>query len=194
MKKIAIIGSGGLGREILGIIKGINKFQKTWDFIGFYDDNITEELINGYSVLGKIDSLNTIEEELHIVVAIGSPKIKKIIIDKILNPKIIFPNLIHPSVIQYDEETISLGKGIIVAANCVLTVNIKVEDFVYINTASIISHDVTLGAYTMIMPTVSISAGATIGTSVYIGNGTKIDQPVRIEDHTVVKAGTILSN
>lgn len=193
MKKIAIIGSGGLGREILGIIQSINSKKNTWDFIGFYDDAISDKLINGYPNVGNIEDLNEIKGDLNVVIGIGNPKVKELIKNKIKNSNIIFPTLIHPSVIIYSNENVILGEGVVIAANSVLTVNINISSFVYINTASVISHDTTIGAYSMVMPSVSISAGANIGRKVYIGNGTKIDYPITIDDNSKIKAGTILS-
>ena len=38
MKKIAIIGAGGFGREVACLINAINEKSKEWDFIGFFDD------------------------------------------------------------------------------------------------------------------------------------------------------------
>lgn len=192
MKKITIIGSGGLGREVLGIIQSINRKEKTWKFIGFYDDNLSSELVNGYPIIDEIEALNSVKEELCIVIAIGNPKIKELIFNKINNSKISFPTLIHPSVITYSDETLSFGEGIVIGANSVLTVNINLGNHVYINTASIISHDVSIGDFSMVMPTVSISAGAKIGERVYLGNGVKIDQPILIDSDTKVSSGSIL--
>ena len=194
MKKIVIIGSGGLGREVLGIIQSINRKENSWNFIGFYDDNLSTDLINGFPILGKIDELNQINEELYVVIAIGNPKIKELIKNKIINSQIKFPTLIHPSVEIYSEENVVLGKGVVIAANSVLTVNIEISDFVYINTAAVIAHDTKIGKYSMIMPTVSISAGGEIGEKVYIGNGTKIDYAIQIDDNAVIKAGSILTS
>lgn len=193
MKKIAIIGTGGLGREVLGIIQSINKKGKIWDILGFFDDNLSDDLVNGYSIIGTVNSINQIKEDLAIVVGIGNPNVKEKIIARINNPKITFPSILHPTVEIYDEKTVSLGKGVVIGANSVLTVNIQLDDFVYLNTATIISHDTKIGEYSMIMPTTSISTGAIIGKRTYIGNGTKIDMPVSIKDDTVIKAGTVLS-
>ncbi len=192
LKNIAIIGTGGLGREVLGIIKSINKESTTWNFIGFYDDNVSDKMINGYPILDNIDSLNSKEENLAIVIGIGNPIIKEKIRKKITNSYITFPTLIHPSVVIYDE-TVLLGRGVVIAANCVLTVNINIGDFTYINTSSVIAHDTEIGKYSMIMPTVSISAGGIIGDGVYIGNGVKIDYYVSIESNTTIKAGSVLT-
>ena len=194
MKNIAVIGSGGLGREVLGIIQSINRKENSWNFIGFYDDNLSNDLINGFPILGKIEELNQINEELHVVIAIGNPKIKELIKNKIINSQIKFPTLIHPSVEIYSEENVVLGKGVVIGANSVLTVNIEISDFVYINTAAVIAHDTKIGKYSMIMPTVSISAGGEIGEKVYIGNGTKIDYAIQIDDNAVIKAGSILTS
>lgn len=194
MKNIAVIGSGGLGREVLGIIQSINRKENSWNFIGFYDDNLSNDLINGFPILGKIEELNQINEELYVVIAIGNPKIKELIKNKIINSQIKFPTLIHPSVEIYSEENVVLGKGVVIAANSVLTVNIEISDFVYINTAAVIAHDTKIGKYSMIMPTVSISAGGEIGEKVYIGNGTKIDYVIQIDDNAVIKAGSILTS
>ena len=194
MKNIAVIGSGGLGREVLGIIQSINRKENSWNFIGFYDDNLSNDFINGFPILGQIDELNQINEELNVVIAIGNPKIKKLIKNKIVNSQIKFPTLIHPSVEIYSEENVVLGKGVVIAANSVLTVNIEISDFVYINTAAVIAHDTKIGKYSMIMPTVSISAGGEIGEKVYIGNGTKIDYAIQIDDNAVIKAGSILTS
>lgn len=193
MRKIGIVGAGGLGREVLGILESINRKKKCWDIIGFFDDNSHSELINGLSIIGNIDSINQINEDLAIVIGVGNPNIKEKIINRIENQNISFPTILHPKVEIYSESTVNLGKGIVIGANSVLTTNISVGDFVYINTASIISHDTKIGEYSMIMPSVSISAGATIGEKVYIGNGTIIDQPVTIENNSFIKAGTVFS-
>ena len=34
MKDIAIFGIGGFGREVLALIKDINKVEPTWNFVG----------------------------------------------------------------------------------------------------------------------------------------------------------------
>ncbi len=196
MRKLVIVGSGGLGREVLGIIQSINRQKETWNFLGFYDDNLTKQKVNGFPVIGKIEELNDITEEIeeiNVVIAIGNSRVKNIIRNKINNQNIIFPNIVHPSVQIYSEDTVVFGKGIVIAANAVLTVNINIKDFVYINASTVISHDTIIGESSMIMPTVSISAGGNIGARVYIGNGTKIDYFINIPDDTVINAGTILS-
>ena len=40
MKDLIIIGASGFGREVLQIVKDINKAVMTWNIRGFLDDNL----------------------------------------------------------------------------------------------------------------------------------------------------------
>ena len=194
VKDIVIIGTGGLGREVAALIESINLVQLQWNILGFFDDFEIKNEINGYPVLGKTDDLNYFSKEISVVFAIGNPKVKKSIYDKISNSKLNFPTLIHPSAQINSVKWVELGKGIVINANCVLTVNIKISDFVYVNSSVVLSHDVSVGNFSMLMPGVCISAGATIGNCVYLGNGVRIDTPVKIADESIVPMGTLLTN
>lgn len=191
IKEIAIIGVGGLGREISAIIKAINKVRLTWEIIGFFDDSEHIGDVNGLPYLGNLSDLKSYKKTLSIVIGVGNPGVKKKIFSEI-NIGFVFPNIIHPSA-SVDFGTLKMGQGNVIAINTVLTVNIKLSNFTYINTGSILAHDVIVGDFTMIMPSVTISAGAKIGKEVYIGNGVKIDQPINIEDCSYIPIGQLLS-
>ena len=91
MKDIAIFGAGGFGREIVCLIKRINKqHPNTWNFIGFFDD---DERIWGTKnvygeVLGGKDKLNNWDKELALIITIGSPQALHKIVDGITNQSI----------------------------------------------------------------------------------------------------------
>lgn len=193
IKDIAIIGAGGLGREVLGLIKSINSVKQTWNVIGFFDDGSKEISVNGISVIGGFKELNEYHTELSVVLAIGNPLTKRKIFKKISNPNVCFPNIIHPSVIVYEPEYVNFGRGVVVGANSVITTNVRINDFVYINIGVIISHDALVKEFTMIMSSVCISAGAIIGEAVYLGNGVRIDKPIIIADEKVIPMGVTLS-
>jgi hypothetical protein len=51
MKKIAVFGTGGFGREVKVLIDQINNNKPQWQFIGFYDDGIPKRTnVNGHPV------------------------------------------------------------------------------------------------------------------------------------------------
>ena len=89
MKNIVIIGAGGVGRETSLIIQKINELEPTWNLIGFIDDNVNNwgRVVNGYSVIGGIDSLEVLPSDTYIIIAISNYEIKRKIVNKINNYK-----------------------------------------------------------------------------------------------------------
>ena len=51
MKKIAVYGAGGFGREVACMLRHINNIIPTWDLLGFFDDGKIIGYETGY---GKI--------------------------------------------------------------------------------------------------------------------------------------------
>lgn len=194
MKDIAIFGVGGFGREVLALIKDINKVAPTWNIIGFFDDGYEKGvMVNGFPNLGKTEDLNLWETPISLAVSIGSPVIKKKILDKITNPLVDYPILIHPSVLIGDKEYVEIGKGCIVCAGNMITTNIKIEDFVILNLGCTVGHDTVIKKYAAFMPSVNISGEVTIGEGVYVGTGAKIINQLEIGEYTIVGAGAVVS-
>ncbi|MGH1519222.1 acetyltransferase [Chryseobacterium sp. JK1] len=191
MKKIAIIGAGGFGREVKMLIDHINQKDKQFEVLGFYDDKHYDHDINGVPYLGKIEKINEVDHTLCIAVAIGDPKTKKKIVQGIKNPNIEFPTLIHPSVIIGQDDT-KIGKGNIICAGVIITVNIEIEDFVILNLSCTVGHDTVIKKYSSFMPTVNISGEVVINEAVYVGTGAKIINLLEIGENTIVGAGAVV--
>ncbi len=194
MRDIIIIGAGGLGREVLAILKNCNAKQPTYNILGFVDDGKSEgETVNNIEVLGGVEHLNSLTNKTGVIIAISLPKIRKTIYNKISNPKVYYPTILHPSVILSDEEFLKIGKGCIFCINTVLTTNISLGDFVLLNAGAIINHDAEIESFSTIMPSVNISTGAKVGEGCYIGTGSKISKPKTIPAWEVLQAGTIIA-
>lgn len=193
MKKIGIVGAGGFGREIKNLIESINRVEKKYDIIGFFDDSFKQgDIINGIPVLGNITSINSIDHPLSIVVGIGEPKIKRKIVDFIENDLVDFPSLIHPSVIISSDD-VSLGIGNIICAGSIITCNIELMDFVTINLSCTVGHDTIINSFCSFMPSVNISGEVIIEEDVYVGTGAKIINKLRIGKSTIVGAGAVVA-
>lgn len=194
MKKIAIIGAGGFGREVQMLIEQINTVKKKFEFIGFFDDGfIKGEKINGYPNLGGIKEVNKINYQLNVVLAIGEPELKKKLSDQIKNDKISYPILIHPNVQIGDNKYIEIGGGTIITAGNIITVNIKIGKHVILNLSCTVGHDTTIGDYSSFMPAVNISGEVNIKEGVYIGTGAKIINQLEIGEYTIVGSGAVVS-
>lgn len=192
MKKIAIFGAGGFGREVKMLIDQINEGKKQWDFIGYFDDDFSTSIADKQQQLGGMDALNKVHEELHLVFAIGNPLTKRKIIQKVNNPSIKYPILIHPNV-QIGSDQVEIGEGSIICGGCILTVNIDIGRHVILNLCCTVGHDTRIGDYSSFMPAVNISGEVVAGECVYGGTGAKIINQVEIGAHTIIGAGAVVS-
>jgi len=188
MKKIAIFGAGGFGREVAFLIEDINKKNCQWKIIGFLDNTKKNEIINDYKVLGGLEELNKIKEELYLVIAIGDPATKKNVVQKIKSPLVKFSTLIHPSVIISDR--VEIGEGSIICAGNIITTNIKIGKHVIINLDCTVGHDAIINDYCSLMPSVNVSGEAEIGECSFLGTGSLIINQRKIGKNVIIGAGS----
>ena len=133
------------------------------------------------------------DKPLAVTIAIGTPTIKKKILDNIKNDLVDYPTLIHPSVIIGDRNFVEIGKGCIICAANIITTNIKIEDFVILNLACTVGHDTVIKNYAAFMPTCNISGEVIIEEGVYCGTGVKIINQTSIGANTTVGAGAVVT-
>jgi len=193
MKKIAIIGAGGFGREVKMLIDQINEKSPTFEILGFYDDN--EKLpssINGIPFLGNISNLISSTNVKYIALGIGIPEIKKNVIKRLEKKGFKYPTLIHPTVLL-GKDNVLIGKGCVICANTIITCDIQIRDFVTLNLCCTVGHDTVLNEFSSFMSSVNISGEVVIQRCVYIGTGAKIINQLEIGENTIIGAGAVVS-
>ena len=194
MNNIVIFGASGLGKEILQLLKVINKENSIWNILGFIDDNknLKHKNINGYTVLGGVEYFET-NSSFSVVVAIANPDLKKALVDKInnFNKGHRFPNIIHPKV-DIDFKCINLGIGNIITEGCILTSNIEIGNYNTFNTRTTIGHDVLIEDYNNINPNVQISGNITIGSYNFIAVNSVILQGIKIGNNNHIGACSLV--
>ena len=190
MKQIAIVGAGGLGREILLMIHQINQLKPVWAVIGFFDDGLKAGCtVDKTKVIAAIDRLNDWPTELAVVLAIADTAIKSQIAKNINNPFIKFPCLIHPSVVH--GELSGDGRGSLICANSSLTTHITIGRHVIINLNCTVGHDTVIEDFCSIMPGSNISGKVKLKEGAYIGTGAQLLQDVTIGPYATVGAGAV---
>lgn len=193
MKKTVIFGAGGFGREVKMLLDQINLTNGKFNFIGYYDDGIERGTqINNHQVLGNLEDLSKVEDEIEVIIAIASPEIKKKIVNALKKSNFNFPILIHPNVL-IGSESVSIGKGTIICAGCIITCNIKIDEFVILNLCCTVGHDTIIKSFSSFMPSVNISGEVLINENVYVGTGAKIINQLEIGANTIVGAGAVVS-
>jgi len=194
MKKIAIYGAGGFGREVLTLINDINRINHQYQVIGFFDDGKSkEDVVNGYNILGGYDEFNAWPEKIDVVLAIASPEVKRRIVENLNNDNIEFPTLIHPSAIIMDKNYSTIDCGCIVCAGVIISVNTILKRFVALDWNCTVGHDTEIKDYCSFMPSVNVSGESTIGEGVYVGVGAKLINRLTVGDNTIIGAGAVVA-
>ncbi|MBC5837046.1 acetyltransferase [Flavobacterium muglaense] len=193
MDKIAIVGAGGFGREVKFLIDQINIEKNKYEFVGFFDDGLVKgDIVNGFPVLGKVSDINNLNESTAIVIAVAIPQIRKDIYNKISNSFAYFPTLIHPNVI-IGTDFVTVGKGSIICASTIITVNINIGEFVILNLQCTVGHDTIIKDFCSFMPSVNVSGEVIIEECVYVGTGAKIINLLNIGKNTIVGSGAVVA-
>lgn len=191
MKNIVIIGAGGVGRETSLIIQKINELELTWNLIGFIDDNQDNwgKVINGYPIIGGIDSLELLTPDTYLVIAIANYEVKKKIVNKI-NNKFKFATIVHPKVWIHDH--MKIGQGTIIYEGVILTTNVEIGNHVIISPKCGVGHDSIIKDYVSLLWNVNISGNDFIEEGVMMGSGSTIIQSKKVGKGSTIGAGAVI--
>lgn len=185
MKKILIIGTGGLARELTSWC------STHYQIVGYSSTNSTEH--DEFNLPGKLYTSDVTPDVAGTdlaVIAIGSPLAKAKIHKQFLDLGFNFPTFIHPSSTISDR--VYIGDGVIISPNCVVSPNVTLNNFVYVNFSCGIGHDADVGCYTQINPGTQLGGLSKIGKSVLIGSGSTILQGITVGNGATVGSGSVV--
>lgn len=198
MKRIAILGAGGQAREILWLIRDINREHPTYEFLGY--------IVNDVSKLGKYDTrehllgdeswLQTNRDQVDcLAIGIGTPAVRGKVADNLTQqfPEIEWPALIHPQSVL-DRETCILHPGALLSAGAICTTNITLGPFSLVNFGSTVGHDTQIGKACVVNPGANISGGVVVEDGVLVGTGAQVLQYLCIGAGATVGAGAVVIN
>jgi sugar O-acyltransferase (sialic acid O-acetyltransferase NeuD family) len=190
-EEIVLYGAGGAGRELAYALS--LDLMGGWDPIGFLDDTKTPgELINEIPVLGGMEWLRDSAGNIAVCV-VEDPKVKRGLVARIkaICPKATFPLVISPQ--SFVSPFIEWGEGCIVAQPFNhLTVNIKIGNFVWINSCTAIGHDTVIGDFTTLFSGIQVGGHVRIGADCVIGTGAILKPGVTIGDGATVGSGAVV--
>ena len=191
-RRLAIFGAGGLGREVLVLLRQLNAVAPVWDLVGFYDDQPpVTDLIHGLRYLGTAAELNATPEPLAVAVAVGSSASRAAVVARLTSPQLHFPVLVHPGVSTESFQHLQIGPGCIITQGCILTSDIRLGRHVLLNLGCTVGHDAVLDDFCSLMPHANVGGAAYLETGVYLGTNATVLQQVRIGARTVLGAGAV---
>jgi sugar O-acyltransferase (sialic acid O-acetyltransferase NeuD family) len=184
MNILNIVGAGSFGREIFSWMNTCD-YAKKFDEVRFIDDNLAsfasyEKLPQVYC---SIKDFSPKSNETCIL-SIADPRKKKVIVQLLKPRSIYFSSFIHPSVIIGSNTT--LGEGVVLCPNAVLSCDVTIRDFVFLNVSASVGHDAYVDRYTTLSSHTDIMGFATLGEGVFVGSHGTVLPKVLIENFATV--------
>lgn len=171
-EKIAIIGAGDLGKQILHLAN-----KNGYNVVGFFDDYCKESQIEGKPVLGGVDNAHNKSDKYDsVVIAIGYKHmdVRNRLYAELKLHGVKFATIIDKTALL--DSTVVIGEGTVIASGVVLDKGVTIEENVFINVACCIAHDSVIGAHSFLAPRVAIAGFTQCGKMSFLGiNSTIID-------------------
>lgn len=192
--KLFILGAGGLAREMAFLAAEVDRAGERWRFVGFTAPEGVGKPRTFGPVVGSDDWLIGSGERGALIIGVGNPEVRAELARKFSGQsgRFTFPTVLHPSVI-YHRPSVVLGEGSVLAAGCVLTCDITVGAYSFLNLQVTVGHDTVIGESCVVNPGANISGGVHIGDRVLIGSGAQLLGGVSIGDGAVVGAGAVVT-
>jgi len=186
-----IVGAGGHAKEILDILI----FDNPEIDVVFYDDitpNLPNKLYGKYKIIKSLDEAKDFFSlDSRFILGIGSPYARKQLADKFIGIGGKLESVISATA-QIGKFNISLGEGINIMHNVLVSSNVKIGDGTLINAHSTVHHDTIIGKYCEISPGVHITGWCKIGDYCSIGTGAIILPKIKIGEYSVIGAGAVV--
>jgi sugar O-acyltransferase (sialic acid O-acetyltransferase NeuD family) len=192
MKKtdLVVFGTGGHAKEVSEAIFAAIADGANFNFLGFLDQSQNKDAVQTYPVFGDESWLKN-NMGVKVVVAIGNPKFRRVVVEKINTiDKHRFQTIIHPK--AYIGNNCNIGAGAMIFAGSVLTCDIFVGNHVVINIGTTVSHEVRLEDFVTLAPQCAICGAVSIETGADVGAGVTVIQGKAIGAWSVVGAGAVV--
>lgn len=193
MKNLYIVGAGGFGRELAAWINDLPSQSRDWVWQGFLDDNAAAlKPFGNFASVSPLASHKVSAQNIYLC-GIGSPAIKKKVVEPLLKHGAEFISFIHPRATIGDR--VKLGQGVVICPECVLSCDIELGDFTMINLRSTIGHDAKVGPWSTISAQCDLTGGVELGAEVFLGSRVSIIPGKKVGDGAIVGAGsTVMTN
>lgn len=189
-KILAILGAGHLGQQIAHYAIS----DKHYDYVVFFDDFSSEEVVCGHKVIGKVQEVeNAYENKMfdEILIGIGYKHlaVRKEIFNQFYG-KIPFGTLIHSS--SWIDETAIVNNGVIIYPNCCIDAYSIIDNNTILNICCSIAHDTYIGKHCFLSPRVAVAGFVKVEDESIIGINSTIIDNISVVHGTQIGGGTVV--
>ena len=192
-ERLAIIGSGDLGLQILHHVQNNDKYVS----VGFFDDNfIIGKMLHGKPIIGGFNDVfssyeNGMFDCLIIGVGYNYFDLRAEIFEKFFG-KIPFAKIISKNAII--DPSSKIASGVIIYPGCIVDANVIISENVLLNIGCVVAHDSFIGKHSFLSPTVKIAGFVKVHEKVNLGIGTVLIDNITISDNIRTGAGSVVVN
>ncbi len=196
MKKFAIFGVSGFGREVLPLLRRqLQAEQEPWELV-FVDDNPTASYVNGQRVLTYAQWIAEPAASRHINIAIANSGVREKLAARCESDGVQFVIVKGANVVELD--SIEMGPGATLCSFVNLTSNIRIGKHFHANIYSYVAHDCVIGDFVTFAPGVQCNGNVVIEDHAYVGTGAILRQgepgaPLVIGRGAVVGMGAVVT-
>lgn len=194
MKNIVILGAGGDGKTYVDIINRINSRNKTWNILGYLDDDINKlnKTYNKIKVIGLIDHLGKIPE-CYCISSLGSPKkshIKKMINDRIAKFQPNYTTIIDPD--SFVSQNAKIGVDVIIYQYVSVQSDVQIKNHVKVFPHTNFGHDSIINDFVTVTSNVSVSGNVEIKEGAYLGTACNIRENLTVGEWSIIGMGSVI--
>lgn len=195
-QRLVVLSAGGTAKDVVSMVDDINRLHpETYQLVGYLDDNpaLNNATVLGRPVLGGLGFAKDLDQDIHFVNALGSPKsfLRRAQLTEQLGVDMTrFATIIHPTAVV--SAGVSIGQGCIVYPNVVLMTDVQLEEHVTILAHCTINHDSVIGAYSILASGVQVAGGVKVGRSCYLGTSSSFIQGIQVGDKTLIGMGAVV--
>ncbi len=197
MKKFAVFGASGFGREVLPLVRQQLRRTETepWDLV-FVDDNPPAPALSGHRVLTYAQWLGESATSRHVSLAIASGGVREKLVTRCEADAVAFFEVRAANVVELDE--VQIGPGAVLCSFVHLTSNIRIGQHFHANIYSYVAHDCVIGDFVTFAPGVHCNGNVVVQDHAYIGTGAILRQgnpghPLVIGHGAVVGMGAVVT-
>ena len=195
MNKIFIFSAGPGGRDVLQLIKDINKEKKVWEVLGFVDTDLDlkDKSIDGIKVYLPEDLQKQNKDNFFGICGVLDPTIRELIVQNEIIPlgyKI--PSLIHPTAVIADDFVPE--EGLIIFSGVNISYNVSINKYVLVSFSCLVGHDSKIGEYSSLLPASLMDGRCIVGKKTILGSGAILHPEVKVGSKATIGMGTVVLN
>lgn len=195
MTELAIVGTGGLAKEVAQLARRIDPAGERWPRIFYVAESADQiGLVLPHGQVACTDAgLAQRTTGCDVAIAVGLPQVRrKLAVRFTGNKALSFPNLIYPGT-SIDPQVVQLGRGNLVTEGVVMTCDIQIGDFNLFNWHVTVGHDTVIGSFNVINPGTNVSGACRVGDACLLGTGSQVLERLEVCSDCAIGAGAVVT-